>query len=86
MHTTLKAKDDSLPSRRKVRRTVKTGTRLERSGSGREVEELQVADANADLYVERIVDLDTGTVLRDVCEPLSKHHGGTESHRRTRSK
>ncbi len=32
-------------------------------------------DRNKDLYVERVVDEETGNVLRDCEEPLSKHTG-----------
>ena len=77
-HVTLKAKDPTLSSERKRRRELRTGRRLEGSGSGRIVEEHRLVDADLDLYKERIVDVESGAVLRDVSEPLSKHRGGSE--------
>lgn len=77
-HVTLKCKAPSLPSKRKLRRELRSGVRLEGSGSGRLVDEHRVADADLDVYEERIVDLGSGKVLRDVSEPLSEHRGGTE--------
>ena len=77
-HVTLKAKDPTLPSKRKLRRELRTGRRLEGSGSGRIVEEHRVVDADQDLYKERIVDVESGAVLRDVSESLAKHRGGSE--------
>ena len=77
-HVTLKGKSPSLPSKRKLRREIRSGRRLEGSGSGRVVDEHRVVDADLDLYEERIVDAVTGKVLRDISEPLSKHRGGTQ--------
>lgn len=77
-HVTLKCKDPALPSKRKLRREVRSGRRLEGSGSGRLVDEHRVLDADHDLYEERIVDVESGDVLRDISEPLSRHRGGSE--------
>jgi len=77
-HVSLKCKDPSLPSRRKVRREVRSGTRLEGSGSGRLVDEHRLVDHDQDLYEERIIDVKSGKVLRDIREPLSRHRGGSE--------
>ena len=44
-HLTLKCKDPSLPSKRKVRREVRAGRRLEGSGSDRFVHEVRIVDA-----------------------------------------
>ena len=74
----LKCKDPSLPSRRKVRREVRSGRRPEGSESGRLVSELRVQDADMDHYEERIVDVESGRVLRELKEPLSLHRGGSE--------
>ncbi len=35
----------------------------------------RVVDRNNDVYHEKITDLDTGEVIREVWEPLSKHKG-----------
>lgn len=74
----LKGKDPSLPSKRKLRREVRSGTRLEGSGSGRIVDEWRAVDADADNYEEKIVDVEPGRIIRDVKEPLSQHRGGSE--------
>ena len=80
-HLGLKCKDPSLPSGRKLRREVRTGRRLEGSGSGRLVDEFRVVDADGDIYIERIIDVQTGRVLRDIEEPLSRHRGGSDGDR-----
>jgi hypothetical protein len=74
----LQCKDPSLPSKRKVRREVRTGRRPEGSGSGRLVEEFWAMDADLDHYEKRIVDAESGRVLREVREPLSLHRGGSK--------
>lgn len=80
----LKCKDPSFPSKRKVRREIRTGRRPEDSGSGRLVDELRIVDADLDHYQERIIDVRTGCVIRDVTEPLSHHRGGSEKRRKAR--
>lgn len=77
-HLVLKGKDPALPAKRKLRREVRSGVRPERSGSGRLIEERRILDADSDEYEEKIIDIDSGVVLRDVTEPLSKHRGGSE--------
>jgi hypothetical protein len=67
-----------LPSRKKVRREVRSGQRPEGSGSGRLVDEYRLIDADTDQYVERIVDIESDTVVRDINERLSDHRGGSE--------
>lgn len=74
----LQCKDQSLPSKRKLRREVRTGRRPEGSGSGRLVDEFWVMDADLDYYEKRIVDVESGRVLREVKKPLSLHRGGSE--------
>jgi hypothetical protein len=81
-HRELKCKDPSLPSKRKLRREVRSGRRPEGSGSGRVVDEWRVADADLDIYEKKIVDLESGCVIRDVKEPLSGHRGGSEKRKR----
>jgi len=81
-HLALKCKNPAYPSSRRLRREVRTGRRLERSGSGQLVDEWWVADADVDDYQERIIDVRTGRVIRDVKERLSQHRGGSEKRRR----
>lgn len=80
----LQCKDPSLPSKRKVRREVRIGRRPEGSGSGRLVDELRVMDADLDHYAERIIDVESGYVIREVKESLSRHRGGSEKQRKAR--
>ena len=77
-HVVLKGKDPSLPSKRTLRREVRSGVRPEGSGSGRLVEERRILDADSNEYAEKIVDVKSGVVLRDIAEPLSVHRGGSE--------
>jgi hypothetical protein len=77
-HVVLKGKDPALTSKRKLRREVRSGVRPEGSGSGRLVEERRISDADSNEYEEKIVDVDSEVVLRDIAEPLSKHRGGSE--------
>lgn len=77
-HVVLKGKDPALPSKRKLRREVRSGVRPEGCGSARLVEERRILDADLDEYEEKIVDVASGGVLRDIAEPLSKHRGGSE--------
>ena len=81
-HVDLRAKDPSRPSAKKERKRIRQGVRFERNGSGRRVDVNWVIDHDADRYIERVVDVETGEVLRDVDEPLSSHRGGTEKQRR----
>jgi len=74
----LKGKDPSLPSKYKLRREVRSGPRPEGSGSGRIVDEWRVVDADADNYEEKIVDVESSRMIRDVKELLSQHRGGSE--------
>lgn len=39
------------------------------------VRKVRILDRDNDLYVEKVVDPETGEVLRDVEEPLSEHQG-----------
>ena len=80
-HVGLVVKDPALPSSRKRRREVRSGRRLEGSGSGRTVGEKWVLDRDLNLYQERIIDVESGAILRDVDEPLDQHRGGLGSKR-----
>jgi len=42
---------------------------------GRRVTYDRIIDRDGDLYHERVVDVETGEVVRDVTEPLSDHRG-----------
>ena len=84
-HLRLKGKNPSLPSKRKRRREVRSGQRPEGSGSGKLVDEWRLADADSDEYEERIVDVQSGEVIREVKEPLSRHRGGTEKRKGLKS-
>ena len=69
----LKQKDDSFPSKKKLRCHSQFGTKI--GGDGHLVNKKRVIDKNADHYEELVVDNDTGEILRDIKEPLSQHHG-----------
>jgi hypothetical protein len=79
-HIGLVGKDPSLPSKRKRRRELRSGVRPEGNGSGRLVHEYRVAGADNDHYEEKITDIQSGEVLRDIAEPLSVHqnHGSAK--------
>lgn len=81
-HVVLKGKNPLLSSKRKLRREIRSGERLEGSGSGRRVEERRISDADSDEYKEKIIDVESGVVLRDISEPLSVHKGGSERRRK----
>lgn len=81
-HVVLKGKNPLLSSKRKLRREIRSGERLEGSGSGIRVEEFRISDADSDEYKERIIDIESGAVLRDISEPLSDHKGGSERRRK----
>jgi predicted RNA-binding Zn-ribbon protein involved in translation (DUF1610 family) len=81
-HVVLKAKDPALPSKRKLRREVRSGVRPEGSGSGRLVREYRALDSDLDSCQERIVDIESGEVIRDVSGSLSDHRGGSEKCRK----
>jgi DNA-directed RNA polymerase subunit RPC12/RpoP len=55
-------------------REIKQGDDLHRK-TGRWTVLSRLIDREQDLYEERIVDGETGEVIRDVREPLSKHRG-----------
>lgn len=80
-HVGLVARDPAQPASQKRRREVRSGLRLEGSGSGQVVEEVRVLDRDLNQYQERITDVETGEVLRDIAEPLNQHRGGLGSKR-----
>jgi len=69
----LKCKDNSYPSREKLRRQLQTGTR--KGADGRLVYKERVIDADVDQYQKQVIDSKTGEVIRMCKEPLSAHRG-----------
>jgi hypothetical protein len=69
----LKAKDDKYPSRKKLRRHIQTGIR--RGADKRLVELKQIMDRNSGQYEKKVVDYETGEIIRDCKEPLRDHRG-----------
>ena len=49
------------------------------TGEHRQVD--RVIDRESDLYFEKITDADSGQVVREVSEPLSKHRGRGDAKR-----
>lgn len=79
----LKAKDKNYPGKRKIRRELVQGYEVRRDGKGA-VQKIRDINRDADTYKEYVEDDETGEVLRDVEEPLSKHigHGSDKKNRR----
>lgn len=69
----LKAKNNSYPSKRKLRQHIIMGSE-ERKSVGDYVEKERVIDKDKDLYREHVVDKD-GNVIHSVEESLKKHLG-----------
>jgi hypothetical protein len=74
----LKCKEDSYPSRKKLRRHVQDGTK--KGGDGRLVNKLRIIDVDEDDYEEIVVDYETGEIIKKCKEPLSEHrnHGSAK--------
>lgn len=70
----VKAKDVTLPSKKKLRRHLQIGSQWS-VGRGKLVDKVRDLDKDADMYLERVVDPDTGEVIRHCEEPLSEHVG-----------
>lgn len=68
-----KVKDDSLPSKKKIRKEFFHGSDP-RVSEGDFVNKDRIIDRDKDLYVERVAE-ENGTVLRDVRQKLSEHQG-----------
>lgn len=79
----LKAKDDSFPSKKKVRTHIITGD--ERSkGNGQWVKKTWVLDKDNNRYFEHVENPQTGEVIHHCDEPLSDHQGhGTAKFKKT---
>ena len=69
----LKCKNDKYPSRKKLRRHIKTGIR--RGADNRLVDLRQIIDFNSGQYEKKVVDLESGEIIRDCKEPLAVHRG-----------
>ncbi len=67
-----KIKNDNLPSNKKVRKEMISGDE-KRKDNDTWVNKERVIDRDEDFYKEKVTDLKTGKVLRDIEEPLSKH-------------
>jgi uncharacterized FlaG/YvyC family protein len=68
------SKDDSYPSKKKKRQELITGNDL-RKDDKKWMDKTRFIDRDRNRYIEKVVDPDTGEVLRDVDEPLSDHFG-----------
>lgn len=69
-----KLKDENYPSKKKVRKEVFAGDDY-RASKGDYVDKLRVIDRDNDLYIEKIIDKQTGEVIHHNEEPLSEHYG-----------
>jgi DNA-directed RNA polymerase subunit RPC12/RpoP len=72
-HMRLVCKDPSLRSKGKRRRELRSGVRTEGNGSGRLVIEYRVIEADNDRYEEKITDIQSGEIIREIAESLSEH-------------
>ena len=70
----VKATNVTMPSKRKMLRHLQTGSQWSTSRE-KFVDKVRDIDRDADTYYERVVDSDTGDVLRHCEEPLSQHFG-----------
>lgn len=68
----IKATNTKMSGKRKMRRHLQTGSQWSVSRE-KMVEKVRDIDRDADTYYERVVDPDTGEVLRHCEEPLSEH-------------
>jgi DNA-directed RNA polymerase subunit RPC12/RpoP len=69
----LRCKDNSYPSKKKLRRHIQSG--IKQGGDGRLVGKWRLIDVDKDDYEEKVIDFNTGEVLRKIKEPLSQHWG-----------
>ncbi len=70
----LKAKDDTYPSKKKVRKEIIAGDD-KRASRGDYVYKRRVIDRDNDLYIEKVVDKKTGEIIHEVVESLKEHFG-----------
>jgi hypothetical protein len=75
-HSSLKAKGRHAGATGKRKWFIETFTGSELSRSlQRFMHKVRIIDRDNNRYVEKVVDPETGQVLRDVEEPLSEHQG-----------
>ncbi len=78
-----KVKNSKYSSKRNPRIEFITGTDI-RKDNNRLVEKYRLVDKNKNLYKEKIIDKETGEIIKDVEEPLDQHqgHGSAKFRRR----
>lgn len=75
-HSSLRAKGRHAGATGKRKHFIETFTGADWSHRlQRFVRKVRILDRDNDRYVEKVVDPETGEVLRDVSEPLSEHQG-----------
>lgn len=81
--TKLVGKDLKRPGKQKIRREVISGDDLHRK-SGKWYDKDRVIDKDADEYMEKVTDPETGRVIHYSNEPLSQHkgHGSAKTSKR----
>jgi hypothetical protein len=70
----VQSKNVNVTGKRKIRRHLQTGSQWSVSRE-KFVDKVRDIDRDADTYYERVVDPETGEVLRHCEEPLSEHFG-----------
>ncbi|WP_200152971.1 hypothetical protein [Chromatium okenii] len=75
-------KRPSLPSNKKIRWESFTGYEFSHDRQ-KMVQKVRMFDKDTDEYVERVIDIETGEIIHECVEPLTKHVGhGTTKQRR----
>ena len=69
-----KMKDPKFSSKRNPRVEFITGTDISKDNN-RLVEKYRLIDKNKNLYKEKIIDKETGEIIKNVEEPLDQHQG-----------
>ena len=70
----VQSRNMNITGKRKIRRQLQTGSQWSVSRA-KFVDKVRNIDRDADTYYERVVDPETGQVLRYCEEPLSEHFG-----------
>lgn len=70
----VQSKNVNVTGKRKIRRHLQTGSQWSVSRE-KFVDKVRDIDRDADTYYERVIDPETGEVLRHCEEPLSEHFG-----------
>lgn len=71
----VQGKNPHLPSRKKKRWEIISRDAVQRSDGKTRVHHFQYKDRDLDIYEEVVTDLETGEVIHECKEPLSKHIG-----------